>query len=172
MHACCLWVPHKLYSNLLEVRIPFVTRSTKTGPNRTTGRCRFSLPIESCNNVLMNHASATANSTSVCFSCGGFLGHVLVGYKWLWWLLTSRRLAVNHHTTANWCHSSIWLLFVVIGAQINHCWGYFRLSVTDVCSAHHFIASHHPQPTTPSRSLVVLVKKPFKLMDNSAMGSR
>ena len=24
-----------------------------------------------------------------------------VGFKWLWWLFTSRHLAVNHHMTAN-----------------------------------------------------------------------
>ena len=65
-----------------------------------------------------------------------------VGFKWLWWLLTSRHLAVNHHMTANGCYPLIWLLFVVIRAQMDHCWGYFGLSVTDVCLVH--VAPHQP----------------------------
>ena len=48
----------------------------KTGPIRTSGRRHFSLPMEFCNNILTSNASATANSSSLCFSCGWFLGHV------------------------------------------------------------------------------------------------
>ena len=131
-----------------------MTRSMKTVPNCTSVRWRFSLPIETCNNMLMSHASATAKISSVCFSYGWFLGmsdvyECLVGFKWLWWLFKSRHLAVNHHTTANWCYSLIWLLCVAFEAQMDHCWGHFRVSITDLCLAHHFVAPHHPQPTTP-----------------------
>ena len=65
----------------------YVTISTKTGLNRTSGRCHFSLPIEFCNNALTSHASATASSSSVCFFCGWFLRHVM--------MYTSARLASN-----------------------------------------------------------------------------
>ena len=51
----------------------FVTRSMKTSPNHTSGKL---LPMEFSNNILTSHASATANSSSLCFLCGWFLGHV------------------------------------------------------------------------------------------------
>ena len=81
----------------------------------------------------------------------GFLGmsdvhECPVGFKWLWWPFTSRHLAVNRHTTANWCYPLIWLLFVAFEAQMDHYWGHFGVSVTDVCLAHHFMAPHYPQP--------------------------
>ena len=66
-----------------------------------------------------------------------------VGFKWLWWLSTRRHLAVNRHTTANWCFPLIWLLFMAFEAQMHHCWGHFGVSVTVVCLARHFVAPLH-----------------------------
>ena len=75
----------------------------------------------------------------------GFLGmsdvhECPVGFKWLWWLFTNRHLVVNRHMTANSCCPLIWLLFVAFEAQMDHCWGHFGVSVTDVCLA-------RPQPS-------------------------
>ena len=72
-----------------------------------------------------------------------------VGFKWLWWLFTSRHLAVNCHTAAYCCYPLIWLLLVAFEAQMDECWDHFRVSVANVCLPHHFMAPHHPQPTTP-----------------------
>ena len=106
-----------------------MTRSTKTSPNCTTARCHFSLPIESCNNVLTNHASSTANSSLVCFSCGWFLGHIRHARVpgWLQMALVAvnkQALGCKPHMTAaaNWCYPSIWLLFMVIGPLLGLFW--------------------------------------------------
>ena len=143
----------------------------KTVPNRTSGRWHFSLPMEFCNNILMSHASATSKSSSVCFSCGWFLGHVRRAWvlSWLQMALVavhkqSRHLAVDRHTTANQCYPLICLLFVAFEAQIDHCWDHIRVSITDVCLASYFVAPHQP----PHRSLMVLVKKLSKIVGNLA----
>ena len=78
----------------------------------------------------------------------GFLGmsdmhECPIGFKWLWWLFTSRHLAVNHHTTADLCYPLIWLFFVVFGTQMDHCWGHIGVSVTNVCLAYHLVDPHH-----------------------------
>ena len=96
------------------IQLSYVTRSTKTVPNCTSGRWHFSLPIESCNNILMSHASTTVKVQRSTSPVAGFLGmsdvhECPVGFKWLWWPFTSRHLAVNWHTTANWCYPLIWL---------------------------------------------------------------
>ena len=107
-------------------------------PNHTYGRWHF---IKFCNNIVMSHASATANSSSLCFSCGWFPNWFLnvsdvhkfpVGLKWFWWLFANRYLAVNHYTASCWCYSSIWLVFAVFGTQMDHCWGHFIMSVTEM----------------------------------------
>ena len=43
-----------------------------------------------------------------------------------------------------------------------------QVKLHSVCFFRHFVAPHHPRPTTPMYSLVVLVKKPSKMVGNSA----
>ena len=47
--------------------------------------------------------------------------------------------------------------FVKFKAQIDHYWGHYRVSVTDMCLAHHFMALHLPNQL-PHRELMVMVK--------------
>ena len=61
------WVTCYIQYVLCIIIITFVTRCMKTDLN---GRWHCSLPIKFCNNILTSHVSATANSSSLCFSCG------------------------------------------------------------------------------------------------------
>ena len=88
-YSCC---------NIEVTLLQFVTRSMRTVPNHTSGRWHFSLPVKLCNNILTSHASATARSSLVCFSCSWFLGHVRHARVASWLqmaLVTATRLLID-----------------------------------------------------------------------------
>ena len=146
---------HLLYHNNYIYKISChiaMCRSTKTGPNCTSARWHFSLPMQFCNNILTSHAFVQQFITLlllwlVSWACWharvpGWLQMALVAVH-------KQTLGCKPHKTANWCYPLIWLLFVALEVQMDHCWGHFRESVTVhvVCLAHHFVApyhSHHP----------------------------
>ena len=81
--------------------------------------------------------------------------HICTFVKWVY--QSERLLAVSCMTRNFTFYLSkifsalvvIWLLFVAFEAQMDLYWGHFGVSVTDMCLAHHFVAPHHLQPTTP-----------------------
>ena len=71
---------------------------------------------------------------------------VLVTFKWLHILLTSKQPAVIHHTTGWWVWPWIWLLCVIWwGENGTNGWHLAAFNI-DVAFACHFVATHPPTP--------------------------
>ena len=86
-------------------------------------------------------------------------------FNWLCWLSTKSHWPVSCHTTSQVMLPTDLATFGAIYSAHGSLWRCQYLTCVFPC---HFVAPHHPQPTTPMKSLVVLVKKLSKMAGNSA----